>query len=118
MFAAIDFGTVKMPFNVGDMLKSSVDYLNIFGEWGLMAAGVICGLIIGAPVLYFVNKAADKKNKAIEAENRKILRAQTKEFLRQTQEKYPIRELEVHYKKRKDGTYARFETMTTKDKWE
>jgi hypothetical protein len=48
-FAAdpIDFTGVTLPFNVPDMLTTAVGFLTMYGQWILLALGVIF-----APVLY------------------------------------------------------------------
>lgn len=43
----IDFSGVNLPFNVPDMLTTAVNFLAMYGQWILLALGVIF-----APVLY------------------------------------------------------------------
>jgi len=43
----VDFSGVALPFTVGDMLGTAVNFLTMYGEWILLALGVLF-----APVLY------------------------------------------------------------------
>jgi hypothetical protein len=45
--AAVDFAGTTLPFTVPDMLSTSVNFLTMYGQWVLLALGVIF-----APVLY------------------------------------------------------------------
>jgi hypothetical protein len=43
----VDFSGVSLPFTVPDMIGTGVNFLGMYGEWVLLAAGVIF-----SPVLY------------------------------------------------------------------
>lgn len=43
----VDFSGTTLPFSVVDMLTTAVNFLTMYGEWILLALGVIF-----APVLY------------------------------------------------------------------
>jgi hypothetical protein len=43
----VDMSNVVLPFSVGDMLGTGVNFLFMYGEWILLALGVIF-----SPVLY------------------------------------------------------------------
>lgn len=45
--APVDFTGTTLPFTVPDMLATAVNFLTLYGEWVLIALGVIF-----APVLY------------------------------------------------------------------
>lgn len=47
MAAPVDFTGTDLPFTVPDMLTTAVNFLTMYGEWVLLALGVIF-----APVLY------------------------------------------------------------------
>jgi hypothetical protein len=44
---AIDFSGTTLPFTVPDMLTTAVNFLSMYGQWVLLALGVIF-----SPVLY------------------------------------------------------------------
>lgn len=45
--APVDFTGTTLPFTVPDMLSTAVNFLTLYGDWVLLALGVIF-----APVLY------------------------------------------------------------------
>lgn len=45
--AAVDFAGTTLPFTVPDMLTTAVNFLTMYGQWILLALGVLF-----APVLY------------------------------------------------------------------
>lgn len=76
----MDFSGVKIPFGVGDMLKSATSFLGTFGEWGVLSAAIIFTPAMVGMMFYFLEKArkdkAEMRNRRYEARERREMKHQ------------------------------------------
>jgi hypothetical protein len=61
-YGSVDFAGVALPFTVSDMLGSAVNFLFMYGEWVLLALGVLFAPVLYGLAMQLVSRA--KKAKA------------------------------------------------------